>query len=245
MFGVVEGILTKPSLPPPPRFLVPDSSSPFTFFSILLFLEFVSTRIEAFIDSHLKTLSSTTKDQFTNYVASILSTLKAPYTSLLDETNFYWDEILSRQYMFDRIERETKQIEDVTLAQIIETWETKMINRKSRRCFTVMVEPTKHANKVSNKEEDIAQVRDSFTSWDQPLMPPFEKRSSMGITRLAPTTDEEDSKQATPAPLPPATLGAAKPVVAAATTSSASGPASGSSSSASLPVVPLHKLRRS
>ena len=118
--------------------------------------------------------------------------------SMLEETSFYWKEIQSRQYMFDRIEREIKQIKNIKLSEIIEIWESKMINRKSRRCFTVMVEPNKFSNKVTNKEDDIQGIRTSLKSYGQPQMPPFEKTESMGIRTTTTTT-------VAPAPVPTTT----------------------------------------
>jgi insulysin len=134
--------------------------------------EFLASRIDAFVVSHLKLLASTTKEEFQGYFDNLLSKLKSPYNSMSSESSFYWGEIVTRQLMFDRIAREIGQLHEITVQDIVNAWETGMIGAKTRRCLSVMVETQRVPSKALNKEEDIKKIRNELSEWAQPPMPP-------------------------------------------------------------------------
>ena len=143
--------------------------------------EYLESRIQNFVKTHLKTLTSITKDEFTEYIENQLMKLKSPYSSLTDESSFYWDEITDRSLMFDRITRETKALEDVTLKDIVERWEVSMLGTNTRRCLSLMTEPMKYKDLRLDNEEKISETRDSLKSWGTAPMPPYEKQEALGM----------------------------------------------------------------
>ena len=63
-------------------------------------------RIEAFLNQFNQTLESMTENELQTRVQSLIKLKQVPDVSLDEEVSRNWNEILSEEYLFDRLQQE-------------------------------------------------------------------------------------------------------------------------------------------
>ncbi|CAG2175157.1 unnamed protein product, partial [Oppiella nova] len=102
---------------------------------------FVDQRIENFIKQMIDIITKMDGNKFKEHIHSIITSKKVPDLKLGDEFNRNWNEIISFNYCFDRLDKEVKCLEKITFDEF-----------KEWSCNQIL------ANKTTNKRKLSIQI---------------------------------------------------------------------------------------
>ncbi|XP_076440302.1 nardilysin-like isoform X2 [Babylonia areolata] len=102
----------------------------------------VENHISDFLEDFKKTMNKMSKSQFIDLVNSVITAKQVEDTQLGDETNRFWKEILERDYIFDRQEREIDILATISQSEL-KAWYQKYMDA-SHRHISFQVEGCKH-----------------------------------------------------------------------------------------------------
>lgn len=98
----------------------------------------VDDRIEKFLENLALKISGMSVDQFESIVDARITTKAGPDLHLKEEADRNWAEIVSFNYCFDRLKKEVKYLETITLAEF-QRWTIDKLKSNSRRKLSVQV----------------------------------------------------------------------------------------------------------
>ncbi|CAH2005923.1 unnamed protein product [Acanthoscelides obtectus] len=101
----------------------------------------VDNRIEEFLKHTDKILESTPEKELNQIKEDLIKTKQCAHTDLKEEVDTNWSEIISDDYIFDRLKQEIAAIKDVTLKEVRQWWKThnKFGDKENFRKLTVQV----------------------------------------------------------------------------------------------------------
>jgi len=102
---------------------------------------FVDQRIENFIKQMIDIITKMDGNKFKEHIHSIITSKKVPDLKLGDEFNRNWNEIISFNYCFDRLDKEVQCLEKITFDEF-----------KEWSCNQIL------ANKTTNKRKLSIQI---------------------------------------------------------------------------------------
>ncbi len=108
---------------------------------------YLQERIESFIKGFYPTLSKLSQDDFDKFREALISKRLEPPKTLGEETLRYWSEISSRNYEFDRIEKEIEALRKLTLNEIIEAYHSIFIDAESEKKISIQAFGKNHGLK--------------------------------------------------------------------------------------------------
>uniref|UniRef100_A0A7N8XZU5 Nardilysin a (N-arginine dibasic convertase) n=1 Tax=Mastacembelus armatus TaxID=205130 RepID=A0A7N8XZU5_9TELE len=94
--------------------------------------ELVELKIEEFLVSFEKELNALTEDAFTTQVTALVKLKECEDTHLGEEVDRNWAEVVTQQYVFDRLNREIAALKQMTRAELI-SWFQEHRGQKSRK----------------------------------------------------------------------------------------------------------------
>ncbi|XP_078264664.1 nardilysin-like [Rhinoraja longicauda] len=94
--------------------------------------EVVDKKIEEFLSSFHKKLTSMTQDSFNAQVTGLIKLKLCEDTHLGEEVDRNWDEVFTQQYLFDRLTHEIQALKSFTKADLVH-WFTKHQGQKSKK----------------------------------------------------------------------------------------------------------------
>nr|CAH7769485.1 unnamed protein product [Callosobruchus chinensis] len=126
----------------------------------------VDARIEEFLKHTNKILEKTTEDELQQIKEDLIKTKQCADTYLKEEVDRNWSEIISDDYIFDRLKQEIAAIKDVSLKELRKWWKShnKFGDKENFRKLTIQV--------VGHKAEQdaAAAAKNSDTLIDGKLM---------------------------------------------------------------------------
>lgn len=116
----------------------------------------VDERIEAFLNQFNLNLKAMTEDDLQTRVQSLIKLKQVPDVSLDEEVSRNWNEILSEEYLFDRLQQEIEQLPLVSLDEIRSFFQQYGLAFKGseRRKLSVQVIGNSKQNEDHSLEED-------------------------------------------------------------------------------------------
>merc|ERR1711871_1286175 len=174
-------------------FTFPERSHGVLSFSIMVesnkhTADYLTQRIEAFIQSHGTWFDAVTAEQYEDYKQASISKLRAPYTTMTEESAAYWDEIETQAYIFDRSFREIDVLSSTTIQEVVLMWQDKILDQKQRACLAVEVQSQNRGHRATNSESDIQKLRNSLSQFPRPALPPPQESTKLGISVADPGT---------------------------------------------------------
>lgn len=116
--------------------------------------EHVDNRIEAFLDMFNDILKETSEKDLESVKEALVKLKQCADIHLKEEVDRNWSEITTRDYVFDRIEKELGVIEHITIEELREWMRSHTINGSNVRKLSVHVIGTDKSTKKEN-EQDI------------------------------------------------------------------------------------------
>lgn len=119
--------------------------------------DFLDGRIEQFLLEARVLLAKLTEDEFKNYANSIAAELLEADKTLGQETNRYWREISNEYYVFDRAQREVKELLTLTQQDLLAFFD-KYISPEStqRRKISIQIWPSAKSIQTA---DDMAKIK--------------------------------------------------------------------------------------
>jgi len=123
--------------------------------------KFLDERIEQFLLEARGLLAELTEDEFGNFISSIAAELLEADKTLGQETNRYWREISNECYVFDRAQREVKELQALTLSDLLAFFD-KHISPEStnRRKISIQIWPSAKAMEVSETKKETDEPKE-------------------------------------------------------------------------------------
>uniref|UniRef100_A0A7N6BQ49 Nardilysin a (N-arginine dibasic convertase) n=1 Tax=Anabas testudineus TaxID=64144 RepID=A0A7N6BQ49_ANATE len=120
-----------------------------TFFQILpcFFTELVELKIEEFLASFEEKLNALTEEAFKTQVTALVKLKECEDTHLGEEVDRNWSEVVTQQYVFDRLNREIEALKQMTRAELV-SWFQEHRGQNSRKLSV-------HVS-AFDKEEDLS-----------------------------------------------------------------------------------------
>lgn len=126
---------------------------------------YLQSRIEQFITEFDGELAQMTEDTFTQFKEALIARRREAPKNLQEETLRYWTAISSGWYDFERREKEIKELQTLSLAEVRKLFRTVFINAKSVKKVTIqavgkghLVKPPK-GNLITNPREFKGQMK--------------------------------------------------------------------------------------
>uniref|UniRef100_A0A8D0AX59 Nardilysin convertase n=1 Tax=Sander lucioperca TaxID=283035 RepID=A0A8D0AX59_SANLU len=94
--------------------------------------ELVELKIEEFLASFEETLNSLTKEAFNTQVTALVKLKECEDTHLGEEVDRNWAEVLTQQFVFDRLNREIEALKQMTRAELV-SWFKEHRGQNSRK----------------------------------------------------------------------------------------------------------------
>ncbi|XP_071554221.1 insulin-degrading enzyme-like isoform X2 [Temnothorax nylanderi] len=103
----------------------------------------VEQRIDSFMDSMFKHISTMPEEQFDNHKKSLISSYLKAYKAdtITSQSSLYWKEIESQEYNFDRVNIEVSCLKTITQQQLLNFFKENICSN-ARRKLSVHVMPT-------------------------------------------------------------------------------------------------------
>ena len=81
---------------------------------------YLNDRVEAFIQMYRKELAAMDEDTFKANMTAVIKKKKEKDKTMRQEANRHWAEIAYRQYKFDKVDQEVKELENLTLQDVLD-----------------------------------------------------------------------------------------------------------------------------
>ena len=118
--------------------------------------EFVDQRIEAFLEMFNNILKETSEDDLDNVKEAVIKLKQCADIHLKEEVDRNWTEIISGDYMFDKIEKELNVIEHIKIDELREWMRSHTLNGSNFRKLSVQVVGT-----TSSADTDTENNKDT------------------------------------------------------------------------------------
>ncbi|XP_034419327.1 nardilysin-like isoform X2 [Cyclopterus lumpus] len=125
--------------------------------------EFVELKIEEFLASFGETLDSLSEEAFSTQVTALVKLKECEDTHLGEEVDRNWAEVVTQQFVFDRLNREIEALKQMTRAELVSWFKEHHRGRSSRKLSVHVVgfgpeeqdkEQTEEEKKKKKKEEE-------------------------------------------------------------------------------------------
>uniref|UniRef100_A0A7N6FIM5 Nardilysin a (N-arginine dibasic convertase) n=1 Tax=Anabas testudineus TaxID=64144 RepID=A0A7N6FIM5_ANATE len=128
-----------------------------TFFQILpcFFTELVELKIEEFLASFEEKLNALTEEAFKTQVTALVKLKECEDTHLGEEVDRNWSEVVTQQYVFDRLNREIEALKQMTRAELV-SWFQEHRGQNSRKLSVHVSGGGKKQEGEEDKEEDLS-----------------------------------------------------------------------------------------
>ncbi|KAF7659388.1 hypothetical protein LDENG_00298590 [Lucifuga dentata] len=127
--------------------------------------EVVELKIEEFLASFEEKLTLLTEEAFNTQVTALVKLKECDDTHLGEEVNRNWAEVLTQQYVFDRLNREIEALKQMTRAELV-SWLQEHRGRNSRK---LSVHVVGFGAEESDEQEDGGKKRDGQGDKDKDL----------------------------------------------------------------------------
>lgn len=117
----------------------------------------LDNRVEKFLRTFHDQLRATTPASLQAHINAEVSTLLAPWTTSEAEATSRWSEINSQQYVFDRRDKEVQALQRLTLGDLLQMYETKVVSSRGMHHRKLSVQMFGFTHQVP----DYAALRDS------------------------------------------------------------------------------------
>ncbi|XP_043528977.1 nardilysin-like [Frieseomelitta varia] len=123
--------------------------------------EFVDQRIEAFLEMFNNILKETSEDDLDSVKEAVIKLKQCADIHLKEEVDRNWTEIISGDYMFDKIEKELNMIEHIKIDELREWMRSHTLNGSNFRKLSVQVVGT--ANSADTDTENNKDIEANAT----------------------------------------------------------------------------------
>lgn len=121
-------------------------------------IEHVVERIENFQQNFLKILKDMPAEDYEHARNSLIKAKLIPDVQLKDEVSRNWEEIVTEQYVFDRIYQEVEILRRISRENIIEFYHKYALDDQCARKLSIQVRGNKEANEKSEKQENLPEI---------------------------------------------------------------------------------------
>ncbi|XP_059612508.1 nardilysin [Phlebotomus argentipes] len=118
-------------------------------------VEHVDERIEKFMEDFVGILREMSPEDYKNARESVIKTKLMPDVQLRDEVTRNWGEIVTEQYVFDRINKEVEILRNISQEQLIEFLQKYAFDEKFTRKLSIHVRGNKLANETDLEQEQL------------------------------------------------------------------------------------------
>ncbi|XP_011877957.1 PREDICTED: insulin-degrading enzyme isoform X2 [Vollenhovia emeryi] len=150
--------------------------------------QYVEKRIDSFLDSMLEHISTMPEEQFEEHKKALATIRLEKPKMLSSRSTLYWNEIVSQQYNFDRVNIEVAYLKTITQEQLFNFYEENVHNKGRRKLSVHVISTTTDNNLLDDTsrkiadlsiDEDVKKINDivSFKKSQHlyPLLKPYEK----------------------------------------------------------------------
>ena len=115
----------------------------------------LDTRVEKFLQTFHEQLRTSTPAFLQAHINAEVSTLMAPWTHSEAEAANRWAEINSQQYVFDRRHKEVQALQRLTLGDLLQMYETKVVSSRGMHHRKLSVQMFGFAHEVPDYADSI------------------------------------------------------------------------------------------
>uniref|UniRef100_A0A1B0CFG8 Uncharacterized protein n=1 Tax=Lutzomyia longipalpis TaxID=7200 RepID=A0A1B0CFG8_LUTLO len=120
--------------------------------------EHVIERIENFQREFLKILQDMSTEDYHHARDSLIKTKLIPDVQLKDEVLRNWDEIVTEQYIFDRIAKEVEILGNISQEKMIEFYQKYAVDEQFTRKLSIQVRGNKEVNENAEEQEHLPEI---------------------------------------------------------------------------------------
>lgn len=119
--------------------------------------EHVETKIEEFLQNFGEMLTALTDDSFSSHVTALVKLKQCEDTHLGEEVERHWNEVITQQYVFDRLQHEIEALKLLSKAELVD-WFLQHRSEISRRLSVQVVgSGAQECDPSSEGERDTSQ----------------------------------------------------------------------------------------
>ncbi|XP_064605323.1 nardilysin-like [Liolophura sinensis] len=100
----------------------------------------VDEKMISFVQEYGRTLNSMTQKEFKAQVTALVGLKKKEETNLLEEADKYWNEIITQNYVFDRMEKEIEAVSKISKSELYTWYKANLLNPERYKKLSIQVQ---------------------------------------------------------------------------------------------------------